>query len=66
MGFLSGSQYVPQCVLHSTSLLSHMVWQMLSSCHLYTWAKGGGTLFIQIEQIEQSTLGILHSLISFE
>jgi len=27
-------------VLHSTSLLSHMLWQMFSSFHLYTWAKG--------------------------
>jgi hypothetical protein len=30
---------VPQHVLHSTSLLSHMLWQMLSSIHLYRWAK---------------------------
>jgi hypothetical protein len=55
--FLSNSQYVPQRNLHSTSLLSHMLWQMLSSCHLFRWAKGGGALYIQIEQIEQSTLG---------
>jgi hypothetical protein len=34
------SQCVPPHVLHSTSLLSHMLWQMLSSFHLYTWAKG--------------------------
>jgi hypothetical protein len=32
-GFSSGSQYVPQNVLHSTSLLSHMLWQILSSFH---------------------------------
>jgi hypothetical protein len=31
--FSSGSLYVPQNVLHSTSLLSHMLWQMLSSFH---------------------------------
>ncbi len=34
------SQCVPQHVLHSTSLLSHMFWQMLSSFHLYRCAKG--------------------------
>jgi hypothetical protein len=34
------SQCVPQHVLHSTSLLSYMFWQMLSSFHLYRWAKG--------------------------
>ncbi len=46
-GFSSSSQYVPpssQCVpehvLHSTSLLSHMLWQMLSSFRLYNRAKG--------------------------
>ncbi len=33
-------QICPQHVLHSTSLLSHMLWQMLSSFHLYRWAKG--------------------------
>ncbi len=31
---------VTQHVLHSTSLLSNMLWQMLSSFHLYRWAKG--------------------------
>jgi hypothetical protein len=36
-----GSQNVPQDVLHITSLLSHMLWQMLSSFHLWIWwAKG--------------------------
>jgi len=38
--FLMGSQFVPQHVLHSTSLLSHMLWQMLSSFHLCRWDKG--------------------------
>jgi hypothetical protein len=33
-------QCVPQHVLYSTSLLSHMIWQMLSSFHLYRGAKG--------------------------
>ncbi len=35
----SSSHCVPQHVLRSTSLLSHMLWQMLSSFHLYRWAK---------------------------
>ncbi len=39
-GFPSVSQYIPQYVFHSTSLLSHMLWQMLFSFHLYRWAKG--------------------------
>jgi len=39
-GFQSGPQCVPQHVLHSTSLVSHMLWQMLSSFHLFRWAKG--------------------------
>jgi hypothetical protein len=30
----------PQRVPNSTSILSHMPWQMLSSFHLYCWAKG--------------------------
>ncbi len=34
------SQHVPQCVSNSTSLLSHMLWQILSSFPLYQWAKG--------------------------
>jgi len=48
--FPLGSQWVlnmspkfPMCsqhVVHSTSLLSHMFWQMLSSFHLYRYAKG--------------------------
>jgi hypothetical protein len=29
----------PKKVPNSTSLLSHMLWQMLSSFHLYRWAK---------------------------
>lgn len=37
----SSSQCFPQHVLHSTSLLSHMLWQMLSSFHVWIWwAKG--------------------------
>ncbi len=35
----SSSQCVPQHILHSTSLLSDMLQQMLSSFHLYRWAK---------------------------
>jgi hypothetical protein len=38
--FFLGSKCVPQHVFHSTSLLSHMLWQMFSLFHLYTWAKG--------------------------
>jgi hypothetical protein len=42
--FHLNSQWVPirfpQHFLHSTSLLSHMLCQMLSSFCLYTWAKG--------------------------
>jgi hypothetical protein len=37
------SQWVPNLFpnmfFHSTSLLSHMLWQMLSSFHLSSWAK---------------------------
>ncbi len=52
------SQCVPQHVLHSTSLISHMLWQISSSFHLYTWAKKGKCLFFKIEP---SSLGSLHS-----
>ncbi len=42
--FSMGSHQVPhmfpQHILHSTSLLSHMFWQMLSSIHLHRWVKG--------------------------
>ncbi len=34
------SQCVSQHVLHSMSLLSHMLCQMLSSLHLFGWSKG--------------------------
>jgi hypothetical protein len=34
------SQHVPQCVPNSTSLLLHMLWQILSYFPLYQWAKG--------------------------
>ncbi len=37
--FPMGSQSVPQHVLHSTSLLSHIFLQMLSSFHVYRCAK---------------------------
>ncbi len=37
---------VPQNVsTSSTSLLSHMLWQMLSSFHLYRWAEGKNCIF---------------------
>ncbi len=39
------SQWVPNLFpnmfFHSTSLLSHVLWQMLSSFHLSSWAKVG-------------------------
>ncbi len=39
------SQWVPNMFpnmfFHSTSLLSHVLWQMLSSFHLSSWAKVG-------------------------
>ncbi len=38
--FPPSSHCVPQHVLHSTSLSSHMLWQMLSSFHLHRWGKG--------------------------
>jgi hypothetical protein len=54
-----GSQYVPQHVLHlSTTLLFHMLWQMLFSFHLYAGVKGG-TIYIKTEP------PILRSLHSF-
>ncbi len=34
------SWHVPQRVPNSTSLLSHMLWQLLSSFHLSTWVNG--------------------------
>jgi hypothetical protein len=58
--FTSGFQCVPQHVLHSTSLWSHVLGKMLSSIHLYRWAKGGGTLDFKIEP---SILGSLNSFI---
>ncbi len=33
--FPMGSQYFPQHFLHTSSLLSHMPWKMVSSFHLY-------------------------------
>ncbi len=35
-GHFPSSSHVSQRVLNSTSLLSHMLWQMLSSFHLYS------------------------------
>jgi hypothetical protein len=32
--------HVPQRLPNSTSFLFHMFWQILSSFHLYSWAKG--------------------------
>jgi hypothetical protein len=56
--FLMSSQYVPQHVLHlSTSLLFHMLWQMLFSFHLYAGLKGG-TIYVKTEP---SILRSLHS-----
>ncbi len=46
------SQCVPQYVLHSTSLLSHMFCQMLSSFHLFSWAK--------VEKLHTSRHNILY------
>jgi hypothetical protein len=43
---VSSSQCVPQNVLNSTSLESHMLWQMLSSFHLYIQAKGEEFYFL--------------------
>jgi hypothetical protein len=37
--FFPGSQCVPQHVLHSTSLLALILWQILSSFHPFMWAK---------------------------
>jgi hypothetical protein len=58
-GFPSCSQYF----LHSTSLLSHMLWQMLSSFHLYTWAGGAWTLCFIIEHFDFRNL---HNFTCFE
>ncbi len=55
------SQCIPQHVLHSTSPLSHMLWQMLSSFHLYMWAKEEELY----TSIEPSTLASLHGFIFF-
>ncbi len=57
------SQCVPQHVPHSTSLLSQMLWQMLSSFHLHRWAKGK-----ELYTSEQKLLflGSLHSFIFFK
>ncbi len=40
------SWHVPQRVPNSTSLLSPMLWQMLSSFHLYSWVAKGEELYI--------------------
>jgi hypothetical protein len=54
------SHCFPQHVLHTTSLLSHMPWKMVSSFHLYRWVEGEGTIYFKIEP---SVLGSLHSFI---
>ncbi len=38
LNMFPSSQWVPRHVLHSFYL--NILWQMLSSCHLYRWAKG--------------------------
>jgi len=45
----SSSLCVPQHVLHSTSFLFHMLWQMLPFFHIERWAKRGGTLYFKIK-----------------
>ncbi len=52
------SQCVPQHVLHNTSLLCHMLWQMLSSFSPVQVGQRGGTLYFKIEP---SSLGTVHS-----
>jgi hypothetical protein len=58
--FPLGSQSVLQHVFHSTSLLSHMFWQMLSSFHLYKCAKGKE---LYISKIEPSIWRCFHNFI---
>jgi hypothetical protein len=52
----------PDMFANSTSLLSHMLWQMLSSFHLYMSAKGKKFYTFQVEP---SGLGSFHSVSSF-
>jgi len=52
----------PQRVPNSTSLLSHMLWQMLSSFHLYSWAKGKELYSLKKKP---SILGSLHNIYFF-
>jgi hypothetical protein len=47
-----------QHVFHTTSLLSHMPWKMVSSFHLYIGGQRGGTINFEIEP---SVWGSLHS-----
>jgi hypothetical protein len=55
---------VPQHVLHSASLLSHMLWQMLSSFLSPIWVgQRKGTLYIKIDS---SIWESLHSFMLFE
>ncbi len=63
--FPTGSQYAPQvpmcspaCSPQHRSLLSHMLWQMVSSFHLYRWAKREELYYFKIEP---SILGNLHN-----
>jgi hypothetical protein len=48
----------PQRVPNSISLLSHMLWQLLSSFHLHVGGPKERTLYFKIEP---SVLGSLHS-----
>jgi len=52
---------IPQRVPYSTLLLSHMFWQMLSSFHLYMWAKGE-----EPHTSKYNLLFFVASIISFE
>jgi hypothetical protein len=56
------SQCFPQHVLHTTSLLSHVPWKMLSF-HLYRCAKGEEVYTSKYSLLFWSILGSLHSFI---
>jgi hypothetical protein len=49
--FSMGSHHVlnvfPNMFSIAPHFLSHKLWQMLSSFHPYSWAKGGGTLYLK-------------------
>jgi hypothetical protein len=52
--------HVPQRVPNSTSLLSHMLWQMFSSFHLSRWAKGE-----ELHTLKQNLLIWIAFIVSF-